>query len=256
MRFRIKFNRTGRHRMLPMDYQYYISAWIYKVLDKADPEFSDFLHTRGYVSEGKQFKLFCYSPLDFGRPRLWKEKVLFEILQDELSLDVSFLLAEAAEKFIIGLFNSQELYLGDRFNGLDLVVKQVERLTDPVILNSMTYKATSPVVIGFRDESKYPQYIGPEKGGYADFLRRNVMSKYNAVNGKDGLAEDFKFDFTFTGTLKSKLVTIKSNTPEESKIKGFVYTFTLSCPQEIHKLILATGLGEKNSIGFGWVEVN
>lgn len=241
--------------MLPMDYQYYISAWIYKVLDKADPEFSDFLHTRGYISEGKQFKLFCYSPLNFGKPKLWKEKVLFEILQDELSLDVSFLLAEAAEKFIIGLFNSQELYLGDRFNGIDLVVKQVERLADPVILNTMTYKATSPVVIGFRDESKYPQYIGPDKDGYDTFLRRNLLSKYKAVYNPDGMDEDFKFLFNFNGTPKSKLVTIKSGTPEQSKIRGFVYTFLLSCPLEIHNLILATGFGEKNSIGFGWVEV-
>ena len=34
MRFKINLTRTTRQKMLPMDYQYYLSAWIYKVLDK------------------------------------------------------------------------------------------------------------------------------------------------------------------------------------------------------------------------------
>lgn len=34
--------------MLPMDYQYYISALIYKVLQYADRDFAHFLHEKGY----------------------------------------------------------------------------------------------------------------------------------------------------------------------------------------------------------------
>ena len=40
MRFKITFTRTGKQRMLPMDYQYYLSAWIYKVIGKADRAFA------------------------------------------------------------------------------------------------------------------------------------------------------------------------------------------------------------------------
>ncbi len=75
MRFRLSLNRTTKQRMLPMDYQYYISAWIYKVLKQADENFALFLHEKGYgKNDPKLYKLFCFSPLNFGKPILWKEK--------------------------------------------------------------------------------------------------------------------------------------------------------------------------------------
>lgn len=256
MRFKITLNRTGRQRMLPMDYQYYLSAWIYKVIGKADPEFSNFLHSEGYTSGYKQFKLFNYSPLNFGRPTLWKEKTLFEIHTDQLSLSVSFHLAEAAEKFIIGLFNNQQLYIGDQFNGLDLVVAQVERLPDPEIATTMNYRAVSPVVICLKDEnSKYAQYLSPFDDGYNDSIRKNLWTKYGSIPNRTSEPKDQNFRFKLKGEPKSKLVTIKPYTPKQSKVRGFVFEFTLTCPAEIQQLILNCGIGEKNAMGFGWVEI-
>ena len=145
MRFKIQLIRTSKSKYLPVDYQYSISAWIYRIIGSADPVFSDFLHHQGYMTGNKQFKLFCYSPLDFGKPVLWREKALFEISGSTIDLMVSFQLAEPAEKFIIGLFNNQKLYLGDRFNGIDLAVSQIERLPDLRLAEMMTYRAISPV---------------------------------------------------------------------------------------------------------------
>jgi CRISPR-associated endoribonuclease Cas6 len=256
MRFKITLNRTGRQRMLPMDYQYYLSAWIYKVIGKADPEFSKFLHAEGYTTGYRQFKLFNYSPLDFGRPTLWKEKTLFEIHTDQLFLSVSFHLAEAAEKFIIGLFNNQQVYVGDQFNGLDLLVSQVERLPEPEIVATMNYRAISPVVISLKDEnSKYAQYLSPNDENYSDLIRQNLWNKYGSIPNIAVLPKDFYFQFKLKGEPKSKLVTIKPYTPEQSKVRGFVFDFSLTCPVEIHQLILAAGIGEKNSMGFGWMEI-
>ncbi len=257
MRFQITLNRTGKHRMLPMDYQYYLSAWIYKVISKADPEFSDFLHSEGYTTGYKQFKLFNYSPLNFGRPTLWKEKCLFEIHADQLYLSVSFCLAEAAERFIIGLFNNQQVYLGDQFNGLDLVVSQVERLPEPELRDTMNYRAVSPIVVSLKEEeNRYAKYLSPEDGGFDNLIRKNLWTKYETIPGNTPLPEDTGFRFTLSSGSKpkSKLVTIKPYTPEQSKVRGFVFDFSLTCPVEIHQLILAGGIGEKNSMGFGWVE--
>lgn len=75
MRFQLALTRTTKQRMLPMDYQYYISAWIYKVLKQAVSDFAAFLHEKGYgQSETKLYKLFCFLQLNFGKPKLWKEK--------------------------------------------------------------------------------------------------------------------------------------------------------------------------------------
>src|SRR5690554_1229501 len=105
MRFSLTLNRTTRQRMLPMDYQYYISAWIYHVLKQADKEFAHFLHETGYgKGDAKSYKLFCFSHLSFGKPKLWKEKKLFEISSHEIDLQISFDVVEAASNFIKGLF--------------------------------------------------------------------------------------------------------------------------------------------------------
>lgn len=256
MRFKISLSRTGKQRMLPMDYQYYLSAWIYKVFSKADREFASFLHTSGYTAGGKRFKLFNYSPIDFGRPVLWKEKALFEIDSEQLSLYVSFHLAEAAGKFIIGLFNDQQLYVGDQFDGLDLVVEHVERLPEPILTDTTHYRAVSPVVISIKEESsKYSRYLAPTDHHYDRLLWQNLSNKYNSIPGTVSLPDPINFEFKLNSTPKSKLVTIKPHTPDQSRVRGFLFDFTLTCPVELQRFILATGIGEKNSTGFGWVEV-
>lgn len=256
MRFEITINRTGKQKMLPMDYQYYLSAWIYKVIGKADHEFAGFLHASGYTTGTKHFKLFCYSPLYFGKAVSWKEKALFEVLDDQLSLAVSFHLAEAAEKFIIGLFNNQRFYIGDRFNGLELEVRQIERVPDPVVHETMRYRAISPVVVSFKEEnSRYARYLSPTEAGYGLLLKQNMLNKLLAVPHASTLPEAYAFDFRLDSTTKSKLVTIKPYTSEQSKVRGFVFDLTLQCPVELHRLIVSSGIGEKNSMGFGWVEV-
>jgi CRISPR-associated endoribonuclease Cas6 len=256
MRFKITFNRTGKQRMLPMDYQYYLSAWIYKVIGQADPEFSNFLHSQGFLNGQKSFKLFGYSPLAFGKPVLWKEKSLFEIQENQLSVNISFQLAEAAEKFIIGLFNNQQLYIGDRFNGLDLQVSSVERLPENIQAETTRYRALSPVVVSILPEGKkYPDYLSPEADLYEDLLRQNLVNKFNSIPGNVPIETIAPFRFGLQSSPRSKLVTIKPYTPEQSKVRGFVFDFTLTCPIEIHQLIEGSQVGEKNSMGFGWVEV-
>lgn len=100
MRFKLTLNRATKQRMLPMDYQYYISAWIYKVIGKADKEFARFLHDKGYGgSESKLYKLFCFSRLNFGKPVLWKEKKLFEIKRHDIFLELK------TSKFQYGTIN-------------------------------------------------------------------------------------------------------------------------------------------------------
>ncbi len=256
MRFKITFNRTGRERMLPMDYQYYLSAWIYKVFGKADMEFARFLHAEGYVLGNRRFKFFNYSPLDLGKPVLWKERSLFEMSSNNLSLKVSFRLGEAAEKFIIGLFTNQEAYIGDQYNGLELMVFQVERIGEAEIHPTMNYRAKSPVVISRKNEQdKYAQYLAPTDAEYEVLLRNHLLAKYVSLPQAEGMPVDFDFQFKLISDARSKLSTIKPYSPQQSKVRGYVFDFSIKAPEEIHQLIFSCGVGEKNSMGFGWCEV-
>lgn len=255
MRFKITFNRTSKQRMLPMDYQYYISAWIYKVLKQADTDFANFLHEQGYgQSQTKLYKLFCFSRLNFGKPKLWKERKLFEISAHDISLQISFDIQEAASNFIKGLFINQEFYLGDKFNGIDFKVAGIEALAEPKFSETMHYRLITPWVVSYKeDETKNAQYLKPEAPLFNELSVKHIVEKYK--NTKNEPITEKEIEFIPDKKYKRAGFLIKPETPQETRIVGNLFDFTLTAPIEIHKMIWNAGVSEKSSSGFGWVEM-
>lgn len=258
MRFKLTLNRTTKQRMLPMDYQYYVSAWIYKVLKQADKDFAQFLHEKGYGGQGesKLYKLFCFSRLNFGKPRLWKEKKLFEIAANEIDLQISFDVPEAATNFIKGLFMSQEFYLGDKFNGIDFKVSKVEALPEPDFIETMKYRLQTPWVVSYMaEEDKYPQYLSPKDNMFEQLAIKHLVEKFNNTRNSDNISSE-QIQFNRISDFKRSGFVMKPGTREETRVVGNLFGFELTAPQEVHRMIWNAGVSEKSSSGFGWVEVN
>ena len=257
MRFKLTLNRTTKQRMLPMDYQYYISAWIYKVLNQADKDFAQFLHEKGYgQSETKLYKLFCFSKLNFGKPKLWKEKKLFKIPAHEIGLQISFDVTEAATNFIKGLFMLQEFYLGDKFNGIDFRVAGVEALPEPEFSETMNYRLQTPWVVSYKTEAdKHPQYLSPEDDRFEQLAIKHLVEKFNNTRNHGRITTD-QIRFTRTSDFKRAGLVMKPGTKEESRVIGNLFAFELTCPVEVHRMIWNAGVGEKSSSGFGWMETD
>lgn len=255
MRFRITLNRTTKQRMLPMDYQYYISAWIYKVLKNADKEFAAFLHDTGYgINDNKRYKLFCFSQLNFGKPTMWKEKGLFEIKNQEATVDISFDVSEAATNFIKGLFMQQEFYLGDKFNGIDFKVSKVETLPEPMFTEAMKYSLKSPWVLSYKPEGrKQAEYLKPEQGLFNELSVKHLTEKFKNTRKQEIQSKEIVFDPN--KKYKRSGFKIKNGTENETRVVGNIFEFELKAPIEVHKMLWNAGVSEKSSSGFGWVEV-
>lgn len=255
MRFRLTLNRTTKQRMLPMDYQYYISAWIYKVLKQADNDFAHFLHEKGYgQSEAKLYKLFCFSPLNFGKPILWKEKKLFEIGVQEISLHISFDVPEAASNFIKGLFMQQSFYLGDKFNGIDFTVTKVEALPEPSFTELMEYRLVTPWVVSFQQENdKLPKYLSPDDEKFHILAVKHLVEKYNNTRNSRSVSPA-QIRLHLSSSFKRAGFVIKLGTSEESRVVGNLFDFELTAPVEVHRMMWNAGVSEKSSSGFGWVD--
>lgn len=58
-----------------------------------------------------------------------------------------------------------------------------------------------------------------------------------------------------SSTPKSRLIKLKAYTPEETRVRGWLYEFELEAPVEIQELGFYARFGEKNSMGFGCVKV-
>ncbi len=255
MRIRLTLNRITKQRMLPMDYQYYISAWIYKVLYKADKDFATFLHEKGYGnSETKLYKLFCFSRLNFGKPKLWKEQKLFEITANEIELQLSFDVPEIASNFVKGLFMEQEFFLGNKFNGIDFKVIRVETLPDPEFKETMHYKLQTPWVISLKIEGrKQPRYLEPNEEGFIEYSVKHITEKYKNNHNSDLTTEQLQF--APSNNYKRSGFKIKNGKKEETRVVGNLFDFDLKAPVEVHKMIWNAGVSEKSSSGFGWVEI-
>jgi CRISPR-associated endoribonuclease Cas6 len=255
MRIKLTLNRTTKQRMLPMDYQYYISAWIYKVLYKADKAFATFLHEKGYgTSDAKLYKRFCFSRLNFGKPKLWKEKKLFEISVNEILLQISFDVPEIANNFVKGLFMEQEFYLGSKFNGIDFKVVRVETLPEPMFTETMHYQLQTPWVVSYKPENRpKPEYLKPEHEFFNELSIKHISEKYK--NTRNIALTTEQLSFTPAETYKRSGFLIKDGQKTETRVVGNLFDFELTAPIEIHTMIWNAGVSEKSSSGFGWIEI-
>jgi len=258
MRFKLTLIPARYPAIIPINYQYEISSWIYKVLAEADPKYATFLHREGYTTEKKRFKLFTFSQLSSTRYEIQKRDSRLKILEGECSLLISFHINQAAENFVMGLFKDQKFGLGDRISQADFVVKEVALVPLLDFKEKMCYHILSPMIISANStENKYEDYLSPSDERFEERFKKNLLDKYLST----GQAIDLAWQETpinlkiLSKEPKAKLITIKAHTKEESKVKGYMFDFELTAPPQFQKIGFLAGFGRFCSQGFGAVGV-
>ena len=244
---------------LPINYAYPISAMIYKMLAKANPEFSKWLHAQGWGHHGKHYKLFTFSQLSPTYFRINRDRIT--LVESPTYLTISFLMNGAMGHFIEGLFNEQKFGLGDKKSQADFVVSSVDILPEIDFSERMKFKLTSPVVVSRQLETdKHAQYLHPinDQIDYTNQVFANLLNKYTAYHGPLNNNTDLQLDMSQLKILtkpSSKLVSIKSDTPQATKIRGYNFDFEIIGAPELIKIGYYSGFGEKGSMGFGFAEL-
>lgn len=264
MRLKITFKLPTSRQVLPLNYQYPLSAWVYKVLEMGDKDFSKFLHEHGYRHENqKTFKLFTFSNLQFP-DKMWriiKGTDRMEVFSGTAQIILSFQIPVAAEKFVTGLFKDQKTEIGDRISTVKMEVATIEMLTYPEFSEVMRFSTLSPVVITkVTDETKYEQYLKPGDIDFERLFFKNLVDKHNAyersTDGQALLLENGNLKFTcLTKNPVSRLQTIKAHTNEEVKVRGYLFDFEIAAPPALIKTGYESGFGAMNALGFGCGEV-
>lgn len=259
MRFRLSLVVTEQlQAILPINYQYPISAWIYKTINYGNHEFANFLHQKGFGTAGKAYKFFTFSHLMIPRKGMMITGDRIILKTKQLSLEVSFLAPEVMQHFISGLFSNQTFRLGDKKSVVSFRVEQVEAIPMPEFKPVMEYKCLSPVIISTKTaESRYAQYLAPGRAEYESLFVNNLENKVRVAihHGliEPGKQNDIHPTFKLIGEAHSKNITIKADTPNESQIRGYLYNFQMQAPQLWHRIGYLGGFGEKNSLGMGCV---
>jgi len=259
MRFKILLYNTDNNNIIPINYQYPLSAALYKIIAKGDAQYASFLHEVGY---GKGFKLFTFSQLNVP---FKIEGDRLRLIGNEMAFQVAFHLPKAAENFIKGLFQSeQQLEIADTKSRSRFAVKSIVSLPDHLqsfLANeivSSTLQLLSPVVAGLHNEKGQYEFLSPEDPRFADNLIYNWRSKIASCYDETiAAAAVLILKVKPAGKpYKSRLVTIKYGKPEETKIRGWLNLYLeVTAEKRFVELVLNAGVGVYNSQGMGYVEV-
>lgn len=261
MRFKLTLHLPdNRFRVLPLNYQYELSAWIYKVLNRGDASFSAWLHNQGYGTDGKHYKLFTFSRLQVFQFKIRQDRL--QIISPSVSLLLSFYTPLSAETFITGLFRQQKFRLGDDQSQVDFEVTNISAEPEPAFTDQARFRLLSPLCVSttrMHEGKSMPLYLGPEAPEFENILTQNLLHKYAAGNPQTTafspapVAAAVKLKLLSIPV--SKLITIKANTPQQTKIRGYLFDFDLQAPAALLAAAYYAGFGEKGSIGFGCAEL-
>ncbi len=245
------------NQVLPIDYEYLISSWIYRTIGQADSKFSEWLHQQGFGYGGKKYKLFTFAPLRPAWYDLDEKNRTFRLTKGPTTLELSFFIDDAIQHFVSGLFQDQRFKLASGSLRADFEVSAVEVLSLPDFHPTMQFQTVKPICISHDDpEHKYAAYLSPLNERYKTLLLQNLLRKQQALQPVTSTAPPAALDmnvpfvFKLLSAPKARLLHIK-----ETKVKGYAFDFELTAPKELMRLGFLGGFGEKNSsLGMGMVK--
>lgn len=254
MRFKLilKVHDERFGNRLPINYQYELSAAIYRIMENSDSKYALWLHQNGYPTDSKRFKLFTFSRLEIPKYAIDRETQRLHILSDYVSWNLAFYPKKSTKSFVEGVFKNRIFQIGDKISAVEFEICEIQILPPLNYSEEMLFETISPVCITHREGNR-TKYLSPDDELYTEGIITGLKARYKAISGHDfeGNAEP---NFKSLGKAKSSLIKIKTDRPEQTFVKGYNFRFIVSLPEELMQIAYECGLGEKGSLGFGMIK--
>ena len=236
---------------LPINYNYQLAGVIYRFLAESDPEYASFLHAEGYAAAEKRFKLFTFSQLMAERRHITGATIHFGSM---LTWYVSSPVERFLSHFADALLTEGRLSIGQhQLRVRDVTVPRIPRLQ-----SEMYFRCLSPITMSTkreRDGKQVMHYCLPDDPALSELIRQNLSRKHEALHGRaphdDTLT--FSFDDDYIGRRQGRVTRLIDY--KGIKIRGVLCPFRVSGSVALIQTGYACGFGDKNSAGFGMVEV-
>jgi CRISPR-associated endoribonuclease Cas6 len=222
------------------DYQYGLASMLYFKLASADVKLANETHAH------QGFKFYTFSNLVLINRIHGKSGLTFEMAY--------FILSSPDDRFIKsfteGLLQQPEFYLNGPNGKVDLVIERIEILKDISFEDECWFKTLSPIYIktmrkengGLREIDLYPT-----EPKFYENLHKNLTERFSEFYGKEAVDH---FDVVETAAIKPKRITIA-----DSYRRCSLMSLHIQASPELLKFAYDAGLGEKNAMGFGCVDV-
>lgn len=220
---------------IPFNYNYQLQSAIYSKLKETGS--SDFWHDCGF-GEKETFKLFVFGPL-LGNYKIEDKKIVFH---DEVALEIRSPFFE----FCDDLQRSIEINPTIKLFNQKLNVSGAFLNNRHINSDSVIFKTISPILVSEQDAANKTIFLTPHSHDFIYRLQENFYKKYQVAF--DAQPPELKIEILEKG---KKVVTQY----KEIWLTGYNCTLKISGPGHALEFIYNTGLGERNSQGFGLADI-
>ena len=242
---------VGKGLTLPVNYNHQLTGVIYHFLAESNAEYASFLHSEGYFAGQKRFKLFTFSQLMAKRRRISGGNIHF-------SSPLMWCVSSPVERFLTHfadtLLSKGKLSIGRH----QLKILDVSVPRSPHFQPEMCFRCLSPIVMStvrHRHGERSMYYCRPDDPALSELIRQNLMRKHEAIYGHppDDDTLRFRFDSDYIDRRQGRVTRLVDY--KGIKIKSVMCPFRVSGNPVLIQMGYDCGFGDKNSAGFGMVEI-
>lgn len=236
----LKITLAGNRIQLPMASSSIIQGFIYDKMAH-DPSFSYNLHERGYTFGGRKFKLFSFGELK-GNYEVDEKQMIYK---DRVTLEVRSSDPYMIQLLYTSFISKNTVQLGDN----TVRVENLELNNKVIFSDSVKVKTLSPITVYTATDDGHTVYFSPDEERFYEAIVDNAKRKWSSCPVQMSC-----FDFMVTPSENTSFVKRATN------FKGTFITawhgeFYLRGNSETLTFLYNTGIGSKNSQGFGMFEV-
>lgn len=259
MRLKIQLRYNGILPFdLPLNYNYKLTANLYRLFAKSSQEYSEFLHNKGFIINGKHLKLFTFSRLFPRKYKIVNQHI--RVFHPVIDWYFSTIIDKSIEHIVRGIFADECIILNYKDNDIRLYFDQI--ISEPVIefTEKMKFKCLSSINVNSNQRKEDVDYFRDTEL-FRQELYYNLLSKYRIIhNAEIETHVPFQFEF-LPGYLYKRQNRIDESIQYRKSdsaiiyIRGFFAPFRIRCDNRLIEIGYQCGFGMRNSAGFGMVEV-
>ena len=231
--------------VVPVHYNRLLQGLIYRHLDEA---VAHRVHQQGWAVGKRRLRLFVFSRL-FGRARYDRTTARLHFT-GRVTWSIASPVDALLESLALHLVRQGEVTLGRQ----PVVLDSVEVALPPVYRRPVRLKALSPITVRSTltaaDGRKKSYYYAPQEPEFGPRILENLRRKIRAWTGEDIPPDGATFRPVKVSNRNLVVARYKGTI-----VKGWTGIYELDAPEPYFRMALDAGLGEKNSQGFGFVEV-
>jgi CRISPR-associated endoribonuclease Cas6 len=240
MRCRISVRKISPES-LHYDYQYGLASMLYSKLAISNIELANEIHSK------KGFKFYTFSNFILEDRIPEKSGLNFRKAHFFLSSPDT----EFVRSFAEGLLLEPEFFLGNSKNKISFIIERIEVLPTLKFSDTCKFRTLSPIYLKTlrKQEGRLVEFdLYPKDSKFHENLHKNLLARYEEFYGLE-IDKDI-FEIIDIPSFKPKRVKVENNYRRCS-----LMDLHLAANPKLMQFAYDAGLGEKNAMGFGCVDV-